>query len=76
MWRSLIPKIKEWLPSLLDRFFPKMSLEEQTQFDPNKMACPLAALLPGRPFDDEDLIEPEDPVEERDNPEGVKIKED
>ena len=79
MWTSLLPKIKRAFPALIDRIFPKMSVEERTQFDPNAMSCPLAAILPGRPFNDEDLIEPEpepEPDVTADTPQTVHIKED
>ena len=53
-----------------------MSTEERAGFDPYSMSCPLAAILPGRPFEAEDLIEPDETTETTDTPEGVKIKED
>ena len=76
IWTSLIPRIKQAFPALIDRFFPKMSIEERAEFDPNAISCPFAGILPGRPLDDEDLREPDETTETTDTPQGVKVKED
>ncbi|KAI6656756.1 hypothetical protein LOD99_16059 [Oopsacas minuta] len=76
IWKSLIPKLREKIPALVDRFFPKMSIAERAEFDPNSISCPLAGLFPSRAFDDEDLVEPDEDRGEVNSPEGVKVKED